>query len=159
MSGLRGEAGMDDEALEVALVNDLRELARVAARIEVFCTARELGQQVGYAVNLAVDEVLTHTITTGYDDDEPRRIEVIVCMEADTIVIVVVDDSTAFDLSRAPVSDIGSSIEDMDLTELGLFLVHQMMDSVEYQRVAGCNVVTLTKKMAEKEMRNASDEA
>ena len=159
MSGRRGEADLDDETLEVALVNDLRELARVAARIEEFCAVRELGQQVGYAVNLAVDEVLTHTITTGYDDDEPRRIEVIVCMEADTIVIVVVDDSTAFDLSRAPVSDIGSSIEDMDLTELGLFLVHQMMDSVEYQRVAGCNVVTLTKKMAEKEMRNASDEA
>ena len=159
MSGRRGEAGVDDEALEVALVNDLRELARVAARIEVFCTARELGQQVGYAVNLAVDEVLTHTITTGYDDEEPHRIEVIVCMEADTIVIVVVDDSTAFDLSRAPASDIGSSIEDMDLTELGLFLVHQMMDSVEYQRVAGCNVVTMTKKMAEKETRHASDEA
>ena len=150
---------MDDETLEVALVNDLRELARVAARIEEFCAARELGQQVGYAVNLAVDEVLTHTITTGYDDEEPHRIEVIVCMEADTIVVVVVDDSTSFDLSRAPVSDIGSSIEDMDLTELGLFLVHQMMDSVEYQRVAGCNVVTLTKKMAEKETRHASDEA
>ena len=159
MSGRRGEGGMDDETLEVALVNDLRELARVAARIDEFCAARALGQQVGYAVNLAVDEVLTHTITTGYDDDEPHRIEVIVRMEADTIVVVVVDDSTAFDLSKAPVSDIGSSIEDMDLTELGLFLVHQMVDRVEYQRVAGCNVVTLTKKMAQEETRHASDQA
>ena len=141
-------ASVDDEALEISLANDLRELARVAARIDEFLATRSLGPQVGYAVNLAVDEVLTNTITSGYDDDEPHRIEVIVCMEADTIVVVIVDDSAAFDLSRAPGSGVGSSIEDADLTELGLFLVHQMMDGVEYQRVAGCNVVTLTKKAA-----------
>ena len=139
---------MDDEALEISLVNDLRELARVAARIDEFLATRHLGPQVGYAVNLAVDEVLTNTITFGYDDDEPHGIEVVVCMEADTIVVVIVDDSAAFDLSRAPGSGVGSSIEDTDLTELGLFFVHQMMDGVEYQRVAGCNVVTLTKKAA-----------
>ena len=150
---------MNDEAVEVALANDLRELARVAARIDEFCAARGLGPQVGYAVNLAVDEVLTNSITSGYDDDELHRIEVIVCKEADTIVVVIVDDSTAFDVSRAGASGIGSSIEDVDLTKLGLFLVHQMMDDVEYQRVAGCNVVTLTKNTTEEPMSDASGEA
>ena len=94
-------AGVNDEAVEIALANDLRELARVAARIDEFCAARGLGPQVGYAVNLAVDEVLTNSITSGYDDDELHRIEVIVCKEADTIVVVIVDDSTAFDVSQA----------------------------------------------------------
>ena len=45
---------MTDETLEISLVNDLRELARVAARIDEFCTARDLGPQVGYAVNLSI---------------------------------------------------------------------------------------------------------
>ena len=31
------------------------------------------------------------------------------------------------------------------MNELGLFLVHQMMDGVQYPRLGGCNVVTLTK--------------
>ena len=103
------------------------------------------GPSVGYAVNLSVDEVLTNTISQGYQDDEPHRIELIVCMEAETLVVVIVDDSNAFDVSRAPSSDFASSIEEMNLDELGLFLVHQMMDGVEYQRLGGCNVVTLTK--------------
>ena len=137
---------MTGEALEVSLVNDLRELARLAARIEEFCSARDLGPQVGYAINLSVDEILTHTISRGYGDDEPHRIEVIVCMEGDEIVVDIVDDSTAFDVSQAPDSDLASSIEDGNLDELGLFLVHQMMDRVEYRRVEGCNVVTLTKR-------------
>ena len=137
---------MDDDTLEISLVNDLRELARIAAQIDDFCASRDLGPQVGYAVNLSVDEVLTNTISQGYDDDEPHRIELIVCMEAETLVVVIVDDSNAFNVSRAPSSDFASSIEEMNLDELGLFLVHQMMDGVEYQRLGGCNVVTLTKK-------------
>ena len=137
---------MDDEALELFLVNDLRELARVAARIDAFCAARDLGPQVGYAVNLAVDEILTHTISHGYDDDEPHRIEVIVCVDGDAVVVDIVDDSTAFDPSQAPGTDPGRSVEEIDLDHLGLFLVHRMMDGVEHRRLGGCNVVTLTKK-------------
>ena len=41
--------------------------------------------------------------------------------------------------------DPGSSIEGRALGGLGLLLVQQMMDDVEYQRRDGCNVVTLTK--------------
>ena len=139
---------MDDATLEVSIVNDLRELARIAAKIDEFCTARDLGPQIGYAVNLSVDEILTNTISYGYDDEEPHKIEIVVSMEADTIVVVIVDDSTAFDLSQTPDADVESSVEERALGGLGLFLVHQMMDGVEYRRMGGCNVVTLTKKTA-----------
>jgi len=137
---------MDDKALEVSLVNDLRELARIAERIDEFCADRDLGPRLAYAVNLAVDEILTNTISYGYDDQEPHRIALIVSMKADAVVVEIVDDSNAFDLSEAPESDVESSIEDRVPGGLGLILVHQMMDSVEYRRVGDRNVVTLTKK-------------
>ena len=137
---------MDDATLEVSIANDLRELARVAAKIDEFCAARGLGPQIGYSVNLSVDEILTNTISYGYDDEEPHKIEVVVSMESDSIVVVIVDDSTAFDLSQTPDADVESSVEERALGGLGLFLVHQMMDGVEYRRMGGCNVVTLTKK-------------
>ena len=136
----------DDESLEISLVNDLQELARIAERIDEFCEDRNLGPQIGYAVNLSVDEILTNTISYGYDDEEPHEIEIVVSMEGDAIVVVIVDDSTAFDLSQAPDADIESSVEERALGGLGLFLVHQMMDGVEYRRTGGRNIVTLTKK-------------
>ena len=101
---------------------------------------------MGYAVNLSVDEVLTHTIGNGYDDDEPHRIEIVVSMEGDAMVVIIVDDSSAFDVARAPGARLGPTIEDIDLDRPGLFLVHQMMDGVEHRRLGGCNVVTLTRK-------------
>lgn len=140
---------MDAASLEISLVNDLREIAGVAAKIDDFCTARDLGPQVAYAVNLSIDEILTATISHGYDDDETHRIEIILRAEADALLVVIVDNSSTFDVSEAPEFDAGADLDDRALSGLGLFLVHQMMDKVEYQRLEGCNIVTLTKKTAE----------
>ena len=136
----------DSASLEISLTNDLREIAGVAAKIDEFCAVRGLPSQIAYAVNLAIDEILTNTISYGYDDDDPHRIELILRLEPGALIVVTVDDSRAFDPSRVgQAPDLASSIEDRALGGLGLFLVHQMMDHVEYQRRGGCNVVTMTK--------------
>ena len=147
---------MNDAVLEVSLANELREIAGVAARIDEFCAARKLIPSVAYAVNLAIDEVLTNTISYGYDDDERHLIEIIVSLEADSIVVVIVDDSMPFDLGLAPERDLDVSLEDTSLGGLGLFLVHRMMDSVDYRREEGCNVVTLIKAVSAGDDPNGS---
>lgn len=136
---------MNEETLEISLVNDLKEVARIAEQIDEFCASRAIASEVAYAVNLALDEILTNTISYGYADDEPHQIEIIVSLEVEALVIVIVDDSAAFDLSNAPTPDIGASLEERPLGGLGLFLVHQMMDSVEYRREGERNIVTLKK--------------
>jgi len=138
---------MTEPTLEVSLSNELGEIAGVAAQIDEFCAAHELTPGVSYALNLSIDEILTNTISYGYDDDGPHRIEVIVSLEEDALAVVIVDDSMPFDLGLAPERDLDLSLEDTALGGLGLYLVHQMMDSVDYRREEGCNVVTLIKKV------------
>lgn len=147
--GRERETALQADVLEISLVNDLREIAGVAARIDDFCSAHGLSPQVGYGVNLAIDEILTNTISYGYDDEEPHRIELIVRLEEEALAVIIVDDSKAFDLSQAPEPGPETSLEVRLLDGLGLFLVHQVMDDVAYQRIDGCNVVTLTKKTTE----------
>ncbi len=149
---------MNGESLELSLANELREIAGVAAKIDDFCAAHDLGH-ASYAVNLAIDEILTNTIEYGYEDDERHRIEVIVRVEEEALVVVIVDDSMPFDLGIAPERDIDASLEDTALSGLGLFLVHQMMDSVDYRREDGCNVVTLVKDAREAERTPSEAEA
>ena len=144
---MSGQA-LEGEALEMSLPNDLGEIAGVAARIDEFCAARDL-RHVAYAVNLAIDEILTNTISCGYDDDERHRIEIIVRMEEASLVVVIVDDSMPFDLGLAPERDLDVSLDETPLGGLGLYLVHQMMDTVEYSREEGCNIVILRKNTAE----------
>ena len=65
--------------------------------------------------------------------------------ESDSLVVVIVDDSAPFDLSATPEADVEAASRNATWGGLGLFLVHQMMDEVEYERVEGRNFVTLTK--------------
>lgn len=134
-----------DDTIDIPLVNDLRQIAGVAARIDEFCSAREVAPETVYAVNLSIDELLSNTISHGYDDDESHRIAVIVRLEGEALVVVIVDDGAAFDPTQMPETEPGTPLEDPDLGGLGLLLVNRTMDRVDYHRRAGCNVVTLTK--------------
>ena len=138
---------LKQERLEISLDNDLRELAGVASEIDRFCEARDLEPQVAYAVNLSVEEILTNTISYGYDDDETHRIELVVRMEDEALVVVIEDDSAAFDVTAETQPELDVPLSERNPGGLGLFLVHQMMDGVEYQRRDGRNVATLTKKV------------
>ena len=134
------------ETVQIALENDLRKIARVASRIDEFCSAHGLAQETAFAVNLAIDELLTNTISYGYDDDEEaHRIEVILRLEGKTLVVAIVDDSAPFDPTEMCEPDLDAPMGGREMDGLGMLLVNRTMDGVEYRRRDGCNVVTLTK--------------
>ena len=135
----------DDHVLEIAIANELEAIVAAEEKIDAFCEEREISPEIAYAVNLSIDEILTNTISYGYDEDEPDRIEIIVRLESDSLVVEIMDDSAPFDLSATPEANVEASLEERDVGGLGLFLVHQMMDRVEYERIEGRNIVTLTK--------------
>ena len=140
---------MDEEKVEISIGNDVSEIAGIADRIDEFCETSGIGPKTAYAFNLSIDEVLTNTIDYGYDDDEPHRIEIALRKEADKLVAVIEDDSREFDPSGPPPEvDFDASLEERAVGGLGLFLVHELMDSVDYRRADGRNFVTLTKSLA-----------
>lgn len=136
---------MDRGTLSISLSNDLREIAEVAERIDEFCAACNVAH-VAYAVNLSVEEILTNTISYGYDDEEPHRIDIRIRMDGSVLAVEIIDDSIAFDPSTVALPDTGAALEDRAIGGLGLFLTNQMMDSVEFRRGDGCNVVAMTKE-------------
>ena len=142
-----------EDCLEISLVNDLRELARVASEIDDFCLQKGINIQDAYSVNLAVDEVLTHIVSNGYEDNEPHRIEIVIRKEGQTLLFAIVDDSKASDASEVPADfDVGGESElNPALDNLGLFLVHQMMDDVSFRKMHGCNVLVMSKATSPEE--------
>lgn len=132
--------------MKISLANDLDEIAVVGTRIDEFCESHDLPPQVAYAVNLSVDELLNNTISYGYADDEPHTIELTLRVDAGAVVVQIVDDGREFESSGVPEPDTDAALEDRTVGGLGLFIVHQMMDSVEFRRENGRNVVTIAKK-------------
>lgn len=135
--------------MKISLANDLDEIAMVGARLDEFCESHDVPPQVAYAVNVSVDELLNNTISYGYSDDGRHTIELSARVDDGAVVVEIVDDGQEFEASGVPEPDTDAALEDRAVGGLGLFIVHQMMDSVEFRREDGRNVVTIAKKTAD----------
>lgn len=135
-------------SLSVTLVNQLSEVERLSRLVETFGEAEGLGPEVVFSVNLALDEVVTNVIRYAHDDDGLQHpIVVRLALEQDVLTAQVEDDGRAFNPLEAPAPDTGASIDERPIGGLGIHLVRSVMNSVEYRREDGRNVLTMKKKL------------
>ena len=59
---------------------------------------------------------------------------------------IITDKGKAFDPTQIKKTDTTLNAEDRPIGGLGILLVRELMDSVNYERVGGCNILTLSKK-------------
>jgi len=136
-----------DDALAVSMPAALAEIPVLAERIEAFCDSHDIGPGVAHAINLSLDELLTNIVSYGFDDPAGHTIDVRLEKAADAVTVVLSDDARPFDPFSAPDPDTDAALEDRPIGGLGVFLVRELMDGVEYRRVDGRNVVTLNKRI------------
>ncbi len=138
---------VNDRQIIFSVADTLSEIPRVADRVETFCAERGAPPGLSYAINLALEELLTNTISYGFEKGPGHEIEVRIGIEAGEAVIEVIDNARPFDPTKASAPDLNASIEDRLVGGLGVYLVKTMMDEVKYRRDGGRNHVTLKKRL------------
>ncbi len=139
---------MSGERLSVRLVNDLAEITRMAGIVEDFCARQGISSVSALKVTLALEEVLTNTISYGFADGGRHEIALEVACEEGELVIEIADEGKAFDPLQAPPPDRASPLEARPIGGLGVYLARTMMDTVEYRREGGRNHLRLRKRIA-----------
>lgn len=139
---------MSDERLHLRIVNDLAELSRVAESVDDFCANQAIPGGCAFKLNIALEELLTNTISYGYADAGRHEIALDIAREGETLVAEISDDARQYDPLQAPAPDLDSAIEDRRIGGLGVHLVKTMMDEVTYAYRDGRNHVTLRKNIA-----------
>jgi anti-sigma regulatory factor (Ser/Thr protein kinase) len=135
-------------SISVTLVNQLSEVARLSRLVEAFGEAEGLGPEAVFSMNLALDEVVTNVIRYAHDDDGRQHpIVVRLALEQGVLTAQVEDDGRAFNPLEAPAPDTGASIDERPIGGLGIHLVRSVMNSVEYRREDGRNVLTMKKEL------------
>ena len=120
--------------------------------MEQFGRDNGLSSGVINAVNVSLDEVVTNIINHGYDDEGQHRIDVRVQVVAGRVRVEVEDDSRPFNpLEQAPEPDLEAGLEERAIGGLGVLLVREMMDRIEYRRVADRNLLVMEKTIVDAE--------
>jgi anti-sigma regulatory factor (Ser/Thr protein kinase) len=129
--------------LTLTLKNEPSEIGRLVDLLEAFGPQSGLTDDATFKLTLALDEIVANVVRHGFDDDREHRIEVKVTVDDRTVTASVEDDGLEFDPREAPVPDLDLPIEMRKPGGLGMHLVKSTMDSVEYRRQDGRNILTV----------------
>ena len=133
--------------LELTIENDLAQLNVVRDTVDCFASRESLSRDVVFAAKLALEELLTNTISYGYRDQSGQLIEIRMEVRGGQLIIRTVDGGLAFDPGTAKEPNTKLSLKNRALGGLGVHLVKNLMDRIEYQHKDGKNHVTLRKSL------------
>jgi anti-sigma regulatory factor (Ser/Thr protein kinase) len=133
---------------EYRLRNVPAEARQIQAWIQAFAVAAPLSPVARNAFDHALVEWITNVISYAYVDAREHWITVRFLTGPGQARVEVEDDGREFNpLSRPPV-DTTVPLEQRPIGGLGVHMIRQLMDSVEYRREAGRNILTMTRRVA-----------
>lgn len=131
--------------LKVELRNQPAELERLLHEVRQFLGTDPRLSAVSAKIQIALDEMVGNMIRYGEFKSpvDPFPITVDITVDQDALQLLLVDSASAFDPLRAPTPDTGLSLDERPIGGLGIHLVRQLFDRVEYQRSEGKNRLSL----------------
>lgn len=132
-----------DVALELTIRNELEQVTYVAERLAPLLESWQVSPRTAYRTQLVIEEVLSNVVRHGYPHGGAHEISIWVARAGENIVIRVCDDGVAFDPSAAPQVDVEQPLEERRVGGLGIHLVRQFVEQLEYRRLEGRNDLKL----------------
>jgi sigma-B regulation protein RsbU (phosphoserine phosphatase) len=131
----------------LTLDNDVQQVPQLAAFIDEVCDAAGMDMATAMQLNLALEEAVVNVMNYAYPSG--TRGDVLIDAEADgmCLTFIITDSGTPFDPTTRGEVDTTLSAEERGIGGLGIHLVRQIMDSINYERINGLNVLTLRKKL------------
>lgn len=129
----------------IELDAELAGLDAANEALDNFALAHRWPEPALFPVRLALEEVLMNVITHGSDGTRVPRVRIRFGQTGERFVMEIADDGIAFDPLDAPEPDLEADLDDRPIGGLGVYLVRQLMDSVNYHHEGGRNVLTVSK--------------
>ena len=106
----------------------------------------DMQERIRKQLMICCDEIFTNIASYAYlDGNGSVEITIEFVAETQSLRIIFSDSGTAFNPLEISEPDTSSALSERKIGGLGMFMVKKMMDSVEYCRQDGKNILTLTK--------------
>ena len=96
-------------------------------------------------MQLAVEEAVVNVIDYAYTKGTEGIIEVNIMSDGHRMKVRITDSGVPFDPTAKEKADTSLSAEDRQIGGLGILLVRELMDAINYEHADGKNILTLTK--------------
>ncbi len=131
----------------LTLDNDVKQVPQLYEFVNDVCRAIGFDETTTAAMNLALEEAVVNVMTYAYPLGTKGTVNIVAISDDVCVKFIISDNGAPFDPTVVAEVDTTLSAEDRKIGGLGIYLVRQLMDSVNYERVDGYNVLTLRKNL------------
>ena len=136
----------------IVLTNNTRDVPRLNAFVEEFCQGMGTDEMVAMQVKLAVEEAVVNVMNYAYPPGQQGNVNIeAAATQSDDgntcITFTITDSGQFFDPTAKADVDITLAAEERQIGGLGIHIMRQNMDSINYRRINNLNMLTLSKQI------------
>lgn len=141
--------------MEIMLSNDLQGLEQLSEALHTFAKENGLDSATAYKLAVCLDELATNVIAHGGARSPEDRTRITAHVDGQILRASIEDAGMAFNPLTRPDPELTGDVDARPVGRLGIFLVKQMMDGVEYERRGNWNIVRMFKNLKAQEGRKS----
>ena len=142
----RSSISVVERSTRIAIRNEIADLAILREALKQFCSEHAVARKTLMQLQVTLDEIVSNIIKYAWPAGGTHEVSVRMTASADGIQIEVVDDGQAFDPRTAPAPEQSRPGRRRKPGGVGIHMVKQLVDDIEYFRSGGCNHIVLTKR-------------
>jgi sigma-B regulation protein RsbU (phosphoserine phosphatase) len=131
----------------ITLPNDIEKVPVLAEFVDEVCEIVGFDMSTTMGINLALEEAVVNVMSYAYQSGTTGNVNIEAIANETRLKFIISDWGTPFDPTAEKEVDTTLSAEERPIGGLGIHLVRQIMDSINYERIDGMNVLTLRKKL------------
>jgi sigma-B regulation protein RsbU (phosphoserine phosphatase) len=135
---------------QVTLHNDVKEVSRLSTFIKDVMTRLGIGKPLAPKLRLALEEAVVNVMEYAYPAGIQGDIDVRATYDGERLRFIISDSGIAFNPTETASADTTLTAEERPVGGLGILLMRELMDFINYERVEGRNILTLTKRISDK---------
>ena len=131
----------------LTLKNDPRQVTLLSSFVKDVLDRLDIAPKQAKEIRLAVEEVVVNVMEYAYPTGIEGDVNVQASSDGRQVKFVISDTGTPFDPTEKDKADTTLSLDERPIGGLGIHIVRQLMDSINYERLDGKNILTLWKKI------------
>ena len=132
---------------QITLSNKVKELTRLSTFIKDIMARLGISAPLAPNLRLALEEAVVNVMEYAYPAGKQGDITVRTTYDGERLRLIISDSGIAFNPTKAAKADTTLSAEERPVGGLGILLMRELMDFVNYERIDGRNILTLTKRI------------
>jgi serine phosphatase RsbU (regulator of sigma subunit)/anti-sigma regulatory factor (Ser/Thr protein kinase) len=131
----------------IVLANDTKEVPKLQALVDEVCEAVEFDEKTSMQMRIAIEEAVVNVMDYAYPPGQRGEVTIEATSTDGCLKFTIIDSGKPFDPTVQAAVDTSLPARERRIGGLGIHIVRQMMDSINYERMDNLNVLTLKKNL------------